>query len=268
MTGATEIKSSSLLPRCRVVLGFRRALLFPASSQSLREHLACPLLLPAAPVFDQPRLGPSGIGPGARPPSGLLRNPPPSHCRSRCAHLLGAKSSEGLQSPRPAPSFAFNGSALRLILFSSGFFLRDESRVGLKDQEVPLASPSWVRPTLKGLPLPSPGRKEAAARAQPLPEGGLPPPGFGSKASRTPPPAHPSLDFCPRPFKASAIPHPSPPTPGAPSVWGPIAPSDAGRKETKYFLTKCHFFQKRAFVNIRRRKVGFFTRGRKQEGTE
>lgn len=44
---------------------------------------------------------------------------------------------------RPAPHFAFNESALLLILFS-GFSLRDESRVRLRDQEVPLASPSWV----------------------------------------------------------------------------------------------------------------------------
>lgn len=192
------------------------------------------------PVLQRPQLGPSGTEPGSRPPSAPPLSLPPSHSHPCCAQLLGARSTEGLRAPRPAPTFAFNGSAPRLILFSSGFSLPDESRVGLRDQEVPLASPSWARPPQAGLPLPSQGGRRLQ-RELTSPGGGLPPLGFGSEASGTPPLPHPSPAFCLRPFKAASTP---------PSLWGPIAPSGTGGKNKK-ILTKCHFFQKHPFVNIR-----------------
>lgn len=118
------IRSQSLLPGCKVVLELCHALSFLASSQSLREHLACSFLAvktePPASVLNRPLSSTLGW---ALPALGLGRtlpstpSPPPAPSCSRCAHLSGAGSSEGLPAPRPAPSFAFNGSASRLILF-------------------------------------------------------------------------------------------------------------------------------------------------------
>ena len=130
--GVIRVRVQSLLPWRRVILGFRGALSSLAGRQSLREHLACSFLPvkvePPASAFISATilhlLGPSSPGPGALSPSpsSMLRSLRPTHSSPPCcAHLGEAGSSEGPLAAHPAPSFAFNGSALCLILFSSGF---------------------------------------------------------------------------------------------------------------------------------------------------
>lgn len=147
--------------------------------------------------------------------------------------------------PRPQLCIQWECSAFDPL--SLWVFPADESRVGLKDQEVPLASPSWVRPTQAGLPPPSRGGR----RLQP-----------GLSLSRMGDLKLLERPLCPIPLWTSAStlskdqfptsPHPlRPRSRGAYCAVGRGGGGGGGGSKKKKMLTKCHFFQKHPFINIR-----------------
>lgn len=176
----------------------------PASSWSLKKHLTCALLpvkvqLPVClldSMVAHPPLGPAAwtwVWPPLPSPVSLL---PPHYCPTGLSSVgPGPQRDSGLLCP--APHFASMG-VFCLILFSSGFPLRDESGERLKHQEVPLASPSWVWPNQARFPLAAREDGGSSWGSVSL-GGGLPPLGFGSEVSGTP-----SSARLHRPFKAAS----------------------------------------------------------------